>query len=102
MTTKNTKAYKAGYSDGQEWVSDRQIEVGTSEEDTWERAVRAALAPGQLGADEGLINAVGHDEAAKLFGVRVYRDGRTTDAFRAACSDYNRGFDAALRKAVSK
>lgn len=60
--------------------------------------IDSAIKPGQLGADEALINALGVDKTAALFGLT--RGG--TRAFSLACADYNRAFDATLAKLARK
>lgn len=57
-------------------------------------ATAQALAQGQLGPDEALINALGVDEVARLFGLK--RGG--TRAFDAACGTYNTAYLDELRR----
>jgi hypothetical protein len=70
----------AGTKDGGEWA--REQDAAT---------LRASLKPGQLGADEGLINAMGAEHVARRFGVP-----EGTPAFSKACQTYNRAFDIAV------
>lgn len=57
----------------------------------------AAIAPGTLGADEGLINALGYTAVAKLFGV-----AECSPEFTDACKHYNDAWDEAVRAALKE
>jgi hypothetical protein len=59
--------------------------------------VAGALEPGQLGADESLISAMGVAATAKLFGVEA-----DSDAFTAACGEYSAAFESELRSIAQK
>lgn len=78
-----TPAQKAGFADGT-----------TFGEENPREDLERTLAPGQLGADEALINALGVEETAKLFGTRTASD------FAIACDEYNRAFEIAVARAL--
>jgi hypothetical protein len=59
--------------------------------------VAGALESGQLGADESLISAMGVAATAKFFGVET-----DSDAFTAACREYNATFAAELRSIAAR
>lgn len=79
----NRLAKKHGINDARIFVADVGMDAAVD-----------ALAPGQFGADEALINALGIDATALMFGLS--RGG--TIRFSEACADYNAAFDAELRK----
>jgi len=74
-----TKAFADGLKDGAEWDLDGfdSIEQAANQDDGW---------------DETTINAMGAVSCAKAWGVEV-----DTEAFSAACAEYNRGVVAAIR-----
>ena len=60
-----------------------------------------AIKPGVLGADEGLINALGYVEAAKYLGInKPYRDGQLTDAASTAFGNYARAWAKRVSEAL--
>jgi hypothetical protein len=79
MTT--SKATQHGINDARTFADEHSEDVA------------GALEPGQLGADESLISAMGVAATAKFFGVEA-----GTVAFSAACLQYNMAFDAELRR----
>lgn len=80
----NKRAVEAGTADATDWLSE-------SERDDWEAAVNAPL-----GADEGLINAIGSSEVAQLFGVKAQ-----SRAFFAACGDYSKAWRDTVLEALA-
>lgn len=72
-TTTQTPASRHGIEDAQTFANE-----STQEE------LLAAIEPGQYGADEGLLSALGTEMVARLFGVDA-----GTEAFTAACREYN-------------
>lgn len=80
-----TKATAAGISDAQAFLLEND-----------ERAMVRCLQPGQLGADETLINALGTEGAAKLFGVR-----HGSADWSQACDEYNAAFRAVVTARVT-
>jgi hypothetical protein len=88
----------AGRIDGLSWAlianAQRQgIEAAQTFADENPESVEGALEPGQLGADEALISAMGVTKTAEFFGVEP-----GTVFFSAACREYNTAFDAELRR----
>ena len=57
--------------------------------------LKASLQPGQLGADESLINALGITDTAELFGVEP-----VGPEFTEACSVYARAFEVEVAASV--
>jgi hypothetical protein len=68
-----TKAQQHGVVDARTFANEN-----TAEE------LLAAIEPGQLGADESLISAMGLAATSRFFGVEA-----GTDAFSTACDEYN-------------
>ena len=83
-STKISKAAAHGAQDARTFFSEHPLEARDASE----------FASDQLGADEALINAIGVQETAELFGLA--RGG--TARFSRACDDYNRAFDSELAK----
>lgn len=79
-----SKATKAGRADARTFANE-----------STQAEIDGACAPGLLGADEALINALGRDGTKKLFGV----DER---GWQKACREYNAAWLATLRKYASK
>ena len=76
---------------------DADIFMQETPEGEWADAIK----PGVLGADEGLINALGYVEAAKRLGInKPYRDGQLTDAASTAFGDYARAWTKRVSEAL--
>ena len=84
--SKQTKAAAQGTEDAQTWLT----------ESTREEQLQS-LQPGQEGADEALINALGTEKTAALFGV-----AHGSAAWATACDEYNAAFRATVAKAVAQ
>lgn len=80
----NDSAKKAGEVDAKEWLT-----TASPEE------IEQCLKPGQLGADESLISAVGHEKTAEIFGVAT-----DSEAFSAACAEYNKAWLSVVRGSI--
>lgn len=86
-----TKALDEGRSDAERWISE-------TPESEWADAIK----PGTLGADEGLINALGVTEAARSLGVeRAYDDGALTEAAQAAFGAYSAAWRARVEEEIA-
>lgn len=83
----NEKAIANGVEDAQTWMSEN------ANRDDW----REAVAPGQLGADEALTNAMGSAFVAKLFGVE-----NESDAYSDACADYSKAWRETVLEALAE
>lgn len=82
----NQLAVAAGVADAETWISE------TTDPDMWQLAISQPL-----GADEALINAMGSDFVAKLFGVE-----NDTDAYASACGDYSKAWRETVREALAE
>jgi hypothetical protein len=82
--------YGQGFADACDWIED--IRDGSLVD-----SLRAALKPGQLEADEGLINALTREELADLVGVALRDDdgGWTHEAW-TWFAGYNAGWRSAI------
>ena len=74
-------------------IKDAQVWMNENDRAEWSASVR----PGQLGADEALINALGSEEVAALFGVVT-----GSDAFSEACRDYSRAWADTVRAELAE
>ena len=87
-----SKATREGQRDANTWMAENP-------RSQWAVAIR----PGVLGADEGLINALGATEAARYLGVpRPYVNGELTKKAYAAFRSYAKAWDATVRGALNK
>jgi hypothetical protein len=85
-----SKATREGRRDAETWM-------GENPRSEWADAIR----PSVLGADEGLINALGAAEAARYLGVpRPYVNGELTSKAYAAFRSYAKAWEAAIRSAL--
>ncbi len=85
----NRKAIREGKKAGVEFVIDGA--------NSWQ-ALKQALAPGQEGADASLINAIGREATAELFGLKR----ADYASFQKACADYNNAFVRVVAGAVAR
>lgn len=80
-----TKAWRQGARDGAEWAREQSLQE-----------LKSAPQPGQLGADEGLINGLGLEATAKLLGVKA--GGR---AWSRALAEYSRAWESEVAREVA-
>lgn len=80
----NPTAYNLGLKDGAAAV--READDSSAE------AVAAWFAPGQLGPDEGLINALGQRDLYRALGLTREQGDERGIAWDSALASYNRGY----------
>lgn len=100
MTTQISKAFESGLEDGAEVVRDFDRlgrEEPLSPEELAEE-VESWFAPGKLGPDEGLINALGDSDLARALGLTDEQVEERGDAWSKALDDYNRGYRTGARR----
>jgi len=85
------RAIENGRDDAETWLGDEP-------RDNWAAAIR----PGTLGADEGLINAIGMDEVGKLFGMTMYLDGVLRPEAYEALGAYSWAWEQRVREELAR
>ncbi len=99
-----SKAYKQGRSDGAEQFREALDEQRNEEAGSREDAaslVASWFSPGQVKADEGLINALSPGPLAAELGVSEQDVEDGSAEYRRALDEYNAGFEAGARAVAS-
>lgn len=84
-------AYESGRENGNTWLA---------EERPSREEMAAALAPGQLGADEALLNGCTEAQVAAALGLSREQVEERGEEFRVACREYCEGNADAIRAAI--
>ena len=98
--SKTNNGHEAGFADACDWIADLRADEYNG---SIAEQIEDALKPGQLGADEALINALTTTELEQQVGAPVRNtDGTWTDYAEQWLRDYSKGWRSALEDRLAK